>query len=314
MTVTEQSVVWLERLANRGRNPVRQSTINTYAYILNKWIVPRMGTMPLGDVTNASLKEMILVMSRHGKAPGTIQMAVHIIREVLRSDRDPVTGARLHNLDFDPDFCDLPVVDPRLQKTPIVAPETVLEAISGAPEARRQYRALYALLAGSGLRISEAVAIRVGQMATVTYWDPDAALIHVQTQVYNGVEGPPKTDAGLRDVDLCASLNQFLIREALALNRKHKQLLFQISEGRPLRSDYARQNITSSVIKGFHSFRRFRATHLRAQQTPEDLIRYWLGHSSSNITDRYSKLSQRLDVRREWAEKVGVGFTLPEGQ
>jgi hypothetical protein len=29
------------------------------------------------------------------------------------------------------------------------------------------------------------------------------------------------------------------------------------------------------------------------------------------VTDRYSKMSKRIQSRKEWAEKAGVGFDLP---
>jgi integrase len=63
---------------------------------------------------------------------------------------------------------------------------------------------------------------------------------------------------------------------------------------------------------GFHAMRRFRTTWLRKQRAPEDLVKFWLGHSKKNsITDEYSKLSEDLHYRLEEAEKVGTGFTVP---
>ena len=311
MTIVEQSALWLEQLAARRRRPVKPSTIATYTYLLNGWVLPRMGTMQLSEVTNSTLKDLVAVMSRHRLSPVTIQNTVRVAREVIRSDRDPVTGARLHNLDFDPEFCDLPVTDRTKQRSPVVSSEDLKRVIL---DAGGQYRALYALLGGTGLRISEALAIRVGEMATVTYWDPAGACIHVLTALYRGEDQSPKSASGTREVDLPQELNKFLIGEALALDRKHKQLFFQSVDGGPGKIQSLRDVINVAKIPGFHSFRRFRATWLRQQQAPEDLIRYWLGHSSSNITDRYSKLAQRVDVRREWIEKIGLGFQLPEGK
>jgi integrase len=62
---------------------------------------------------------------------------------------------------------------------------------------------------------------------------------------------------------------------------------------------------------GFHAMRRFRATWLRKQRTPEDLIRFWLGHAKSSMTDGYSKLSDDIDYRQEVSEKIGTGFAVP---
>lgn len=61
---------------------------------------------------------------------------------------------------------------------------------------------------------------------------------------------------------------------------------------------------------GFHSFRRFRVTHLRKQGTPEDLLRFWIGHGDKTVTDRYAKLSEEVAFRKAQAERVGMGFNV----
>ena len=40
-------------------------------------------------------------------------------------------------------------------------------------------------------------------------------------------------------------------------------------------------------------------------------MQFWLGHKEKTITDRYSKMKERLELRKEWAEKAGIGFKLP---
>lgn len=62
---------------------------------------------------------------------------------------------------------------------------------------------------------------------------------------------------------------------------------------------------------GAHVFRRFRATWLRKQKTPEDLIRVWLGHGQTSVTDLYANLDKDMAWRKKEAERVSVGFTLP---
>jgi hypothetical protein len=54
--------------------------------------------------------------------------------------------------------------------------------------------------------------------------------------------------------------------------------------------------------------RRFRTTWLRKQRTPEDLIRFWLGHAKQSVTDGYSKLRDDVEFRKQVAENVGIGF------
>jgi integrase len=61
---------------------------------------------------------------------------------------------------------------------------------------------------------------------------------------------------------------------------------------------------------GFHAFRRFRTTWLRKNRTPEDLIRFWLGHADETVTDGYSKLREDVQYRNEVAAEVGLGFEI----
>lgn len=43
----------------------------------------------------------------------------------------------------------------------------------------------------------------------------------------------------------------------------------------------------------------------------EDILKCWLRHNNgSDITNRYSKLPENLELRRTWAERVGTGLAL----
>ena len=63
---------------------------------------------------------------------------------------------------------------------------------------------------------------------------------------------------------------------------------------------------------GFHAFRRFRATWLRKQSALEDLVKLWLGHAETSITDGYSKIKTDAAFRRQEAERVGIGFEISQ--
>jgi integrase len=83
-------------------------------------------------------------------------------------------------------------------------------------------------------------------------------------------------------------------------------------------STYIRNRIFYPVLEslgvdrgGNHVFRRFRATWLRKQRTPEDLIRLWLGHGGTSVIDRYVDAENELVWRKKEVERVGIGFTLP---
>jgi integrase len=116
----------------------------------------------------------------------------------------------------------------------------------------------------------------------------------------------PKTRNAYRQVDVNAALANLL--KALVGNRM----------GRPLSQTNLLRRSLHPILKelgvekaGFHAMRRFRATSLRKQRAPEDLIKFWLGHAEQSVTDGYSKLAEDEEFRRQEAERLGTGFVVP---
>jgi hypothetical protein len=63
----------------------------------------------------------------------------------------------------------------------------------------------------------------------------------------------------------------------------------------------------------FNAFRRFRESVLLASDARQLLIDYWMGHENPDMSTRYGKqLLENVKYRKEWAEKVGLGFELPQ--
>ena len=56
----------------------------------------------------------------------------------------------------------------------------------------------------------------------------------------------------------------------------------------------------------FHAFRRFRQAVLEKSDIRQILIDYWMAHDDSNMSSSYAKqLTEDVEFRQEWAEKVG---------
>jgi integrase len=168
-----------------------------------------------------------------------------------------------------------------------------------------------AVLSAAGLRIAEALSVRVGGTEDQTSWEAPTAMITIRSSIYNGAEQHRvKTEAAKRVVDLDTQLNAAIARFVVGQNIQPGAFLFQSRSGRAMHLRTATARLKKHGIPGFHSFRRFRITRLRDLGTPEDIIRYWVGHASEGITDRYSKLAENVELRKEWALRAGVGFSL----
>ena len=190
----------------------------------------------------------------------------------------------------------LPSIDPDSQKAPITPVETLQAALQTTSG---ETKALIALLASTGLRINEALAIGLGNS-----WDPEAGTVTVTGTLVSGSFQPsPKTKAGKRVVDLTPEVNT-LLKAVYPTEDARKGTLFPASE-----TTY-RRKFTELGIHGFHSLRRFRITHLQLANVPESLTKFWAGHAAKDITARYTKVGSEISARKDWSEKAGTGFQL----
>jgi len=303
VTFREQSKCWLEHVQTRNRKPVRANTAEGWKYCLDKWILPAIGDMPLSQVGNPTLKGLVATMKKAGLSAKTIddyiQPAKMVVGSLLDEEGEPVYPRKWNN-----EFIDMPVVEN--QRQPVFTGEEISNLLNNCDGFHRM---LYALKAGSGLRIGEALAVRVELVSR------DRRTIEIQNSTDRGQVGPTKTRAGVRFVDLHSSLAAMLDR---FIGGRMSGFLFSTTSGRPM----TRQNIMNRHFnpllkkldlerKGYHAFRRFRVTHLRENRVPEDLIRFWVGHKERTMTDKYSKLKADGRFRRGVAEQVGLGFELP---
>ncbi len=170
---------------------------------------------------------------------------------------------------------------------------------------------LYVLLGATGLRFGEAFGLEINK-----HFSDDFSTLYIRQKVWSGhVQSFLKTDSGVRDVDLHPSIAAMLKR---FIGNRTSGYLFHAKSGFPLLQSNVLRLSLHPLLKsvgqpksGAHAFRRFRATWLRKQRAPEDLIRFWLGHANKSVTDLYSKLKEDVTLRKKVAEEVGIGFELP---
>lgn len=163
-----------------------------------------------------------------------------------------------------------------------------------------KYKMLFMLLAGTGLRVGEAFALRS------TDFGPDCRVVHVRRSIWRGHEQEPKTPNAVRIIDI----PEALAAELRAYVPVCKGYIFATADGNPLQQRNVLRVLHNRKHVGFHAFRRFRLTWLRKNDVPRDLERFWMGHAETEVGDLYSKLKDDVSFRREWAERIGLGFEL----
>jgi integrase len=164
-----------------------------------------------------------------------------------------------------------------------------------------RYRTFFALLAGTGLRVGEALGVKTSDLTD------DCRILHVRRSIWRGAEQEPKTLNAIRLIDVPESLAKIL-RKNFAGTHGY---LFSTAQGRPLQARNVLRVLHSTGKRvGFHAFRRYRAAVLRKGQVPEDLIMLWLGHART-LTDHYAaQLRDDEQYRNGWCERAGLGFSL----
>ena len=299
LTFRQQAEKWIASLPTRRRKPVKPATICGWRHALDKWILPTIGDHPLSEVSNAALKLLIETMAAGGLAAKTIVSYSLVVKLVAASAVDS-EGEQIYPRKWNHDFVGMPIVQKEKQPRPTVTEAEVATILANAPE---RYAVFFALLAGTGLRIGEALAL------TRNDFSPDCKVLFVKRSIWHGHEQEPKTPAAIRVIDIPESLASIL-RWYVA--DKSGYLLATRKGNRPL----AQRNVlralhNTGVRAGFHALRRFRTQVLRRARVPEDLIRLWLGHAPGSVTDLYAHgLQEDLSWRQEWAERVGLGFVV----
>lgn len=159
-TFKEQAERWFKEVQTRKRRPIKPRTADAWATYLS-YINAQIGEMPLASVNNLAVKELIAKMASEVKkdkprfSAKTISNYVQVVKMVVASAVND-KGEAIYPVKWNHDFMDLPEV--KDQKTPAFTAEEISRILSNA---EGQYQVLYALLAGTGLRIEEAFALQV---------------------------------------------------------------------------------------------------------------------------------------------------------
>ncbi len=303
----DQAKTYVRWAITRDREPIRDSSSIEAA--LNKWILPAIGDLPLGNVHNMTVKPLVTKMKKSLSAR-TVNKYVEYIEQVVASLKDGKTGEPVHPRQWDAKEMDLPVLKSKEQRRPALKVNAVNKLVS---ESEGDEQALYVLLAATGMRISEALALESKHFVN------NCRTIQVYQQVdrdHPRIVKYVKTDAGFREVDLCTAVGEYL----QAFTNHKDGLLFETRNGTPYLHNNLEQRWLTPRLEamgidergmGFHAFRRFRKTWLRGKRVQEDINNFWMGHAPETMSETYSRLDLELDLRVAEAESMGVGFTVP---
>ena len=218
----EQSEIWLEQGQNRKRNPIGKNYVGTIQGALDKWILPVIGGVPLGSVDNLAVKPLVDKMCASRLSARTVNKYVEFVQQIVASLKGS-NGESVHKRIWDAETMDLPAVERSEQKRPSLKADPISELIQ---ESNSQEQALYVLLAATGMRVSEALALETRHFIN------NGRTIIVEQQVEKDaarIVQYLKTDAAKREVDLHPNIAEYL-QTYMAVKTG---LLFHTANGTP---------------------------------------------------------------------------------
>ena len=151
-----------------------------------------------------------------------------------------------------------------------------------------RHRLFFRLLASTGLRISEAIALQWQHLVL----DGSSPHVKVRRALVKGWMGPPTSDYGRRDVPLGHDL-VLALREARRDSEwpGAEDLVFPAMNGSPLDVSNLRRRALDPAAEeadvawiGFHTFRHTCATMLFGAGRNVVQVQRWLGHHSAAFT------------------------------
>jgi integrase len=279
---------WLESISGL----VRPRTLEGYRYRLESHVLPALGSLRLDEIGVDDILGLIRSLRERGYSAWSIRSVVtplsRLLNHAVRRDLIPVSP--MSKLDR----TERPAVWKREQR--VLNSEEIARLLEAAP---LRYRALIATSVLTGLRQSEALALR--------WWHINLAdeVIHVRTALDRcGHETQPKTQHAVRDVVLMPALAEMLKahRHCSQFNGS-EDFVFASQVGTALHwRNVSRRGLKPALMAAgleplrWHDLRHTFASLLIAGGANIAFLSRQLGHGSSDITLRvYAHLFDRAE-------------------
>jgi integrase len=311
LTFRQQSDTWLRSVRKRDVAP---STLNDWEGCLKTWLLPTtingtpFGDLPLSAIKRTVTQELIDKMVVGELSPKTTSNYFQVVRMVFSSCVDE-DGQELHARNWKRMGLILPKVNKKEQRRPCFTKE-VMNHLANSTTIKPQIRMLFILCGATGLRIGEALGIRLENIL-----DCGSRIIIDQKAWRGEIHDYLKTASGEREVDLPLNAAKLLVE---FIGYRETGLLFctrhgcQLDQRNILRHLHKALEQVGFEQAGAHSFRRYRNTFLRNHTNcPESVLNFWLGWGEEGMAGRYDRIKADVVFRKEVANSCGVGFKVP---
>ncbi len=254
---------------------LKRSTQSSYRANLNQHILPALGDLRLLELSRSDVQRFVTALAGKGLERQTTKNVWTTLSAVLTTaveygylERNPARGIKLG------------AREPR--KTRFIP--TPREFADLAARLGEPARTIALLLAGTGMRIGEAMALRVEDV------DLENLAIRVSQDIWHGHLDTPKSDASTATLPIGPKLASVL-EGRLARSGRSTRFLFANEQGHPLDPTYlarkflypAQQSLSLPRFS-WHTFRHLHATRLGAHNVPVRIAQAQLRHRDPALT------------------------------
>lgn len=282
VTFAEYAAEWVEHYAGRTARGLREETRRDYRRAIERRAVPFFGRMRLAEIEPRDVKRYMATVRAEGLAANTVRLALAPVKALLATAveeglirSNPSVGLRVAGQATGADE------EPEAERVRALTEDELRRLLARvAPDSRL----LVEFLTHTGLRISEAVALRWGDL------DFGRRRVQVRRRFYRGSFGPPKSRYGRRDVPLTPGMARRLWQLRKAVRASDEQPVFIGRNGGPLDASTAFRVVKSAARRagvqwaGLHTLRHTCATMLFRQGLNAVQVQLWLGHHSPAFT------------------------------
>jgi len=280
VTLAEYLPEWLSTYAGRTNHGVRAQTKREYRQDLERHALPFFGQTRLVEIEPREIKRFIASLLEQGLRSSSVRRRLAPLRALLATAvedglirSNPAAGVRVPRSPADP-------IDPDPRKA--LNEDELRRLLHELPT---EWRLFVEFLAHTGLRFSEAIAVRWDDI------DIEQHRLHVRRRLYHGID-TPKSRHGRRAIPLSPGMLDSLADLRQRSNhRADRDPVFASQTGTPL--DYA--NVYRRVFKpaatragipwaGLHTLRHTCATILFRNGLNAKQVQLWLGHHSPAFT------------------------------
>jgi integrase len=293
-----------EEVREAKRRKLRASSFSAFEHALDKIILPELGHLKPGQAGPDRIARLIRDLEGRGLSPASIRRYLSplasIFRLAVRRGIVPMSPLSLLSDDERPR-------GGGVREHYQWSAEEISKLIAAADElskrrdANYNYAPIIHLLALTGLRVSEALALRWGDA------DLLGGELHVRASLSrDGDLTAPKTDAGARIVPLSPGLVDLLVGLKPEAAAEDSFVFTSQAGGRPISyHNFRRRGFVTAVERAglagrgivVHDLRSAAASILIRQGLTPVEVADVLGHSDTNVTMRvYAKLFDRRDT------------------